>query len=598
MNLQTRTQLHTFVTEGLARIGEPIASLEADADLQTAAVKMVHLQLIELADVLEIAATQPNVFDRQESYAVVNGIIYQRCPNPPNPTDQQHFWVQSKGKATIVWRKVFLGNTPLTLTTIQGLSTDEAIAKAATLREAVDRLSAFEASCSSLDSLSKNLAEMFGWLSSNIGKPRHATTTPEALLFETDSITAIPTAVAMVSSIYAQLRKDLWQQSDDGIGYFQHRAKGNPNNYVEHYITSTGDIEILPWEQAEQIIDKFGFTTVKLHLLFAAHTMNQDDPWKSSFVLRATDVLRELGWDRRTDLPMHDKLNEVAKAASVLDCLLVKSVWIEGRSRKGGVDASTPTGRMWTVVVEPYGQLGVDGTIAKIEEVYLAIQPGLIFERFLNKAGSKLKQALYQFGYIAQEVLKIDPYHDELALRLAIHLTMDSRIHVSGRYQVGTLLDTILPKTIIENARKDYRRAFDLKKRWDNAVTLLMQLNWSVEFDDGTYLEALRPNSPQRSPRGYLEKLLAAVITIRPRTPIPELITTKPDPKPARRMLKAIAISSEQIRQAREAKNWSQRQLAGWIGVSQSLVNLWEKGKRTPNAEQEAHLRAVLGIPN
>jgi hypothetical protein len=39
----------------------------------------------------------------------------------------------------------------------------------------------------------------------------------------------------------------------------------------------------------------------------------------------------------------------------------------------------------------------------------------MIFERFLNKAGSKLKEALYQFGYIAQEVLKIDPYHDELA---------------------------------------------------------------------------------------------------------------------------------------------------------------------------------------
>ena len=153
---------------------------------------------------------------------------------------------------------------------------------------------------------------------------------------------AIPTSSALISSINAQIRKDLWRKDSIGIACFQHQAKGNPNNYIEHYITKPGDIEILPWEQAEQIIDKFGFNTVKLHLIFAAHTMNQPVPWSGKFSLKATDVIKYLGWDKRTDVPVFEKLSEIAKTAFVLDCLLVKSVWVEGRNKKGGINASTP----------------------------------------------------------------------------------------------------------------------------------------------------------------------------------------------------------------------------------------------------------------
>ena len=171
----------------------------------------------------------------------------------------------------------------------------------------------------------------------------------------TNVILPIPTFAACASAVSAQLRKDLWSKDNKGFAIFKHQAKGNPKNYIEHYISSPGDIELLPLEQAEQIIDKFGFNTVKLHLIFAAHTMNQDRPWDSKFSLKASDVIKYLGWDKRTDLPVHQKLNEIAKTAFVLDCLLVKSVWIEGRNKKGGIDASTPTGRMWNVVVDPRG---------------------------------------------------------------------------------------------------------------------------------------------------------------------------------------------------------------------------------------------------
>lgn len=452
-----------------------------------------------------------------------------------------------------------------------------------------------------LDLPNISLAELDNILGLNLDQTYKSTPVTESRL--TAPTLPIPAFAAFASTINAQIRKDLWRKDRDGIACFQHQAKSNPNNYIEHYISSPGDIEILPWEQAEQIIDKFGFNTVKLHLIFAAHTMNQAVPWEGKFSLKATDVIKYLGWDKRTDIPIYEKLNEIAKTAFVLDCLLVKSVWIEGRNKKGGINASTPTGRMWNVVVDPRGQQNLEGKIEKPEEVYITVQPGLIFYSFLNKAGSRLKEALYQFGYLAQDLLKIDPYHDELALRLAIHLTMDSRIHTTGRYRVETLLLAMLPHTVIDTARSDKRKGYDLKQRWDNALTLLMQLRWQIQFDE-SYPEWLQPGSNAPKPSDWrkikiIERLLTAKLTINPPEPIPELLAAKVKPKPTAPKLqpaKPTRLTCAQIRKAREAKGWSQRKLAGWLGVSDVLVGYWEKGKRTPSGDMEIKLRELLQI--
>ena len=444
------------------------------------------------------------------------------------------------------------------------------------------------------------LDKIFGFRPNNIGEPIPVT---ESRL--TNAILPIPTFAAFGSASLAQLRKDLWRKDSKGIAYFKHQAKGNSKNYIEHYISKPGDIEVLPLEQAEQIIDKFGFDTVKLHLIFAAHTMNQAVPWEGKFSLKASDVIKYLGWDKRTDLPLHQKLNEIAKAAFVLDCLLVKSVWVEGRNKKGEINASTPTGRMWNVVVDPRGQQNLEGKVEKPKEVYITVQPGLIFHSFLNKAGSKLKKALYQFGYLAQDILRIDPYHQELALRLAIHLAMDSRIHVSGKYRVETLLKHLLPHTVIDTARSDKRKGYDLKQRWDNALKLLKKLKWQIQFHE-SYPEWLQPGSKFKKPSEarkmkIIEWLLQAKITIKPPEPIPELLATKVKPIPKAQKQKRISevttrLTSDQIRKARNAKGWSQRKLAGWLGITQTLVGYWEKGKRTPSEEMEKKMRQLLEI--
>lgn len=422
----------------------------------------------------------------------------------------------------------------------------------------------------------------------------------------TAPIVPIPTGAFFSSSINSQIRKDLWQKDCNGLAFFKHQSKGNSQNYVEHYIANSGDIEILPWEQAEQIIDKFGFDTVKLHLIFAAHTMNYERPWENKFTLKATDIVSYLGWDKRTDLPFHEKLNKIAQTAFVLDCLLVKSVWIEGKNQKGGINASTPVGRMWNIVVDPRGQLNIERKVEKPEEVYITVQPGLIFNSFLNKAGNQMKEALYQFGYLAQNILQIDPYHEELALRLAIHLTMESRYHKSGLYRVETLLKAILPHPVINEAILDKRKAYELKQRWDNALGLLSRLSWQIQFDK-SYPEWLQPSSEFPRPPGWrkitiIERILQATIIIKPPEPIPELIKAKIKIQPSRNKQKLKSATSktkltgDQIREARKTKGWSQRTLAQYLNVTQTSIGFWESGKRTPSPKMEEKLKKILEI--
>ena len=434
----------------------------------------------------------------------------------------------------------------------------------------------------------------------------------EPLLYKEDEyFTPAATSAPIVSSLKAQLRKDLWDKDPSGLAYFLHSAKGDPKNLIEHYITSPGDISLLPWNEALQIIDKFGTDTAKLHLIFAAHTMRQEKPWVSQFNLKISDLIEEIGWDKDTNKPKYEKIKTIAQHAFALDCITVQATWVEGRHRKGGLMASVEVSRMWNVRVYLVGQQNLQGKVERPEEGIITIRPGLWTDSFLNKAGCEAKNALYQFGYLAQDILKIDPYHDDLALRLGLHLTVESRFHTSGTYKVKTLLNALVPKNIVDEALENRDKARKLTNRWNHALKVLSELKraFQIEFDQATYPEALRPNSNKRKPRGYFGQLLAAKITIHPPAPIPELIVSKTQLKSVEshnilspKNMGKLAIKTTtsltgiQIKDARKSKGWSQGQLAGFLGISQNLVSLIERDQRSISKNLRTKINNLLEI--
>jgi transcriptional regulator with XRE-family HTH domain len=51
------------------------------------------------------------------------------------------------------------------------------------------------------------------------------------------------------------------------------------------------------------------------------------------------------------------------------------------------------------------------------------------------------------------------------------------------------------------------------------------------------------------------------------------------------------------IRELREAKGWTQQDLAYQLGVAVSTVSTWEQGRFEPRATQLRKLAQVLGVP-
>ena len=51
------------------------------------------------------------------------------------------------------------------------------------------------------------------------------------------------------------------------------------------------------------------------------------------------------------------------------------------------------------------------------------------------------------------------------------------------------------------------------------------------------------------------------------------------------------------IRQLREARGWTQLELANLLGVTPATVYSWERGKNEPRASQFRRLGELFGVP-
>ena len=172
-------------------------------------------------------------------------------------------------------------------------------------------------------------------------------------------------------------------------------------------------------------------------------------------------------------------------------------------------------------------------------------------------------------------------------------------------YRVHNLLAAVESEAVLQQAAHDRRRRYACKRRWDHALLTLHEHGWQLTFDPTTYPMALRPDWTQPAttpahlrqlPVGYWRLLLGARITLIPPEPIPDLLAAGTEP-PARQAppLAPPPLGGSQVRQAREAKGWSQRQLAALLGKSQTWVALVEQGQRQIPPRDRAQLQHVLG---
>src|SRR5712691_1466294 len=336
-------------------------------------------------------------------------------------------------------------------------------------------------------------------------------------LFLSRSLAPVATGSPMLSSAQALLRQDLWRPDGENVPTF--RRLFSQERVIEHYVTKADPtsrfVEALAGDAAWKIVQQFGLPTAFLHLVFAAYAAEQAEPWRGLFELRGSDLLRTLGLEKRTDIPRAEKLREVARQTHLLGSLGVWVVW-----RENARDLSVQMSRMWEVALDIRGQGDPEHGGITPTEVVLTVRPGLWTEKFLNTAGARAGTALRQMSYLAQTTLRIDPYHQELAAKLAVYLTLMSRLR--STYRVQSLLEAIEPAAVLQDIAAEFRRRYAYKRRWDEALLTLHEHGWQLTFDDETYPVALRPDWAlpadmrahlRRLPTNYWPRLLGSRLT-------------------------------------------------------------------------------------
>lgn len=461
-------------------------------------------------------------------------------------------------------------------------------------------------------------------------------------LFAHKPIEMTATGAPVISATQAYLKHPDWDEYEENRLYF-HRSFGK-GRYVEFYILNKQKHQpgfITSFAERE-ILLCFGIHAARLHAVFATYAAQQKEPWKEPFTLLGSDLIKILRIHRGNKLKKSEKLKGVADLAWILGTLGAKIQWQEGYLDLTIVERSL----IWIVNVKEQYQNDLNGNPSELVEVEIEVQAGLWTRNFLNREGEKQNKALYQYGFINQDVLSIDPYKKELSAALALYLIQNRRSHPSGKYRVQTLLEAVMSVQEIEAISRDRLKRSRFLKRFYSLLEELTEINFSIQFDNSFPKEllpgwAVLPEEPtsnevnplsetpqeNRMPDGFFDSWLQGVVVITPPTPIEAELTPfeihkaelakkaakstslkmlNPGAEEKSSNFEVVEVQSQQVveltgilvKQFRQAIGMSQMEVANAIGKSQSWIrdveNKWKDKPLKPAYADK--LQKILGL--
>ena len=435
------------------------------------------------------------------------------------------------------------------------------------------------------------------------------TTATRESLFQDGDVERVATGYPILTGAQALINGQ-WED-----GEYPHWKKLVGEGFIQHQIVrqspSSQQIELVPRKAAWDIIQQFGPEAAYVFLIFSSYATDSEEPWAEQIRLKGTDLIRLFGWDKRTDITIAQKLKKIGHLVELVCSLSVLVSNINIGTKRYNVER----GAMWNLEGLGYsGQLALTMDAnqpdapsyepGEPDELFIKVRPGVWTEKFLNAGDTNAKEALFQYGYLAKSTLQINPYRQRLASKLAIFLTIMSRIRDDGRYEVQTLLERLEPKTFLEEIQADRLRRVKLINQWDSALLTLKELGWEIDFDPATYPESIRPAwslgddvDTGYRPRNWLATWLKAIVIIKPPVKVQEKLNGHAPValKPARTPEQPPSLTGDVIQAALDAKGMTKAQLADALQVDRSLVTRWLKGQRTIQPKHRVQIRALLG---
>ena len=377
------------------------------------------------------------------------------------------------------------------------------------------------------------------------------------------------------------------------------------------------DFAEVAYQTKEVIAHQFGEQTLKLHYALAAIAFRKPEAWNQKITVSASKLLTDFGEGKKRNhyipqakrslskestryLSKQEKLLQLAHHVYLLKRL---EVWVrEWRIRHKGI-FTVEMSNLWDVYnIKQIVQKSLDGKDSIID-IEITYSPGSWFEKFAGH------EYLREFGYLSSESLKLDPYRERMALRIAYFALFALQQNRNGRFQIETLLRRIGYSEEIETALINGSAAFNLKRSFERGLKTLGKFEHPYSFIyDADVPEWVESDSKIKKPKYWFNNWLKCFGTLyqpeiqsklKPNFPISNSQVDQ-EPTVTHEMILNIDLSAfgKKIRKARKASKESLRTMAKQINISPSRLSQIENGRypHPVTSELKTRLLTHLGL--
>ncbi|AFZ38107.1 hypothetical protein Sta7437_4651 (plasmid) [Stanieria cyanosphaera PCC 7437] len=389
---------------------------------------------------------------------------------------------------------------------------------------------------------------------------------------------------------------DFWELKPDRLNGGKDFSSGRVELQIRDRFDLTDFAEVA-YQTKEVIAHQFGEQTLKLHYALSAIAFRKPEAWKEKITVSASKLLTNFGDSKKRNhyIPKADRslIKESTRYLSKQEKLLQLAhhvyllkrleVWVrEWRVRHKGI-FTVEMSNLWDVYnIKQIVQPSLDGKDSIID-IEITYSPGSWFEKFAGH------DYLREFGYLSGESLKLDPYREKMALRIAYFALFALQQSRNSRFQIETLLRCLGYGEEIEIALINSSAASNLKRSFDRGLKTLAKFEHPYSFIyDADVPEWVESDSKIKKPKYWFNDWLKCFgilyqpkiqSKLKPNLPISDFQIDKEQTLTHETILNIDLLAfGKQIRKARKANKESLRTMAKQISISPSRLSQIENG--------------------
>ncbi len=437
-------------------------------------------------------------------------------------------------------------------------------------------------------------------------------------------------------NVLAQRQSLPWKTDAAGQFRYERQVNSGRGKIAFAFTCETDSGALLDQETAEAEMARWDVRVACLHLIYAAHAIGSEQPWDSEFVISDRQIEDYLGLEKRKDLSRLAKLTLINDLVQQPCKLVLDLQWFQqGRVPGFRLEQS----RVWHLLEVQHHFQEDELGYKHLTGLTFRIRAGEWAKYFLNQRGAKNSTAFYQYSSLPKSLLwtvtSIWQQH-EGAARIMLWLLFKTKMGVEQRLTIPTLMRIAYGEAKLLQASTQREERKRLLRSFESDLEMLNHYGLKPQFDPVTYPIEIQPlwaklvdlpddaeaaldfwtndgSSEHRltdaAPRDKWNRLMQARLLC---FELPEgwkaqsaQSASKQSRKtrhkefaagrsPHRKHSGPLPLTGQQIVNARKKLQISQRELANYVGKSQSWVRDIENGRLQVNAKDQQLLRQIL----